>query len=237
VSISFSFFAHSHVPCRCQKKDYLQHKKECVDFSEKARALLVPKPFHEVMSKAENKACPVCKREPMVDVVILDECRHGICYKCIHFWQEQVEEKTRGQEISACPQCQSTKFTDIDEILWKRASLFTDNAMRDDATEQEQKDNFNLAIAELNKLTQPSEASENFGLKDASFRDFSNIVDEGRLSQAGLFLRQGQAEKALEVLEQAQKIEMSRVEGYAQESISRESDRGNEEVVSRCVFI
>ena len=185
---------------------------------------------------AENEACPVCKREPIVDAIILEECHHGICYKCLHFWQQQVQEKTQGQEIPACPQCQRTKFTDIDEILWKRANLFAENAKRDDVTEQEQKENFSLANAELSKLTQPSEAPEEFTRKDESFRDFSKTVDEGRLLQAGLFMRQKEAQKAVAVLEKARRVEMIRAEGYAQESISKESDRGNENEVNRSVI-
>jgi tetratricopeptide (TPR) repeat protein len=140
----------------CQTKDWREsHKSDCVPY-ETMYVKLAGVEILPATTTPVNTACGICLEEPMQQQVVLKDCKHAFCFRCLRDWQA-YSTNTAGlfaarNAATACPYCRQDIEKSVVEDAIENAQLYSARAERLPENDPERKKYFELALAEVDKV-------------------------------------------------------------------------------------
>jgi MYND finger/RING-type zinc-finger len=111
----------------CQKEHWSKHKAGC-------RPILIlgkqmngaPNVADEELEQLEsvNSCCSICLEEPIVNPIILKDCRHSFCLKCLMEWQKYQKNDDISVKKSSCPICRKAIAKTVSEEALEKAMQY-----------------------------------------------------------------------------------------------------------------
>ena len=125
-----------------------------------------------------NSSCYICLEEPIKDPFSIPGCGHVCCFSCLQQWQGFVKNTMRSTNSDptdaavipstnrpaitvTCPACRAVA-PDIERTIFEKAQLYTVRANRHGLGEAERQEYRELAVAELEKVSDSNDAAMEF---------------------------------------------------------------------------
>ena len=139
----------------CQKAAWSTHKSTCRQIVKKMKQhrqkFHVARPVcdNELVSDTFSQECAICFADPIVDPIVLPNCKHAFCMECLHNFHNFCQNAKDGREANnlKCPCCravvpdiggslidrsiQMTLRSGHYALTTKEKKLLVDTAMRD----------------------------------------------------------------------------------------------------------
>jgi tetratricopeptide (TPR) repeat protein len=141
---------------KCQKIHWKEHESNCIDVEVMHQKLMdngASVPSSSVSSGPIDAPCGICHVENIEKPVVL-ECKHAFCFDCLNDWQQCEQGSFPSQHPPgnvSCPCCRANE-QDIESTWIDRATLFLARANRKNSTAEERQENFDAALAEIEKV-------------------------------------------------------------------------------------